>query len=563
MRQHLRSAIFAKTFRTILCATAVAVGAAVSAQSPTITGLTYLVSQSNATSAGGLSQRPAISWDGGLVAFESFATDLVPGDTNQHGDIFVRTEATGLVERVSLADGGGEANGYSLSPTISGNGRFVAFVSFATNLVPNDLNGQPDVFLRDRLLGTTRLVSVSTSGAPSNGFVTQPTISFDGRFVVFVSAATNFDPTDANVYADVYVHDCQNGITELCSLSSTGAVGNGESQYPTISWDGRIVAFMSAASNLVAGDTNGHTDIFVRDRLLGTTSRASVSATGGNADSFSHFCSLSVDGSVIAFASQASNIVAGDTNGALDVFVRNLITGVTKRVSEATNNSPANGPSAFPSLSADGRYVVFESAATNLVVGDTNGFDDVFLHDCVIGTTRRVSVDSNEVQGNGASYDAAISADGLKVTFTSAATNLAVLDGNGVRDVFLRDRGNWQNLGGATPGAYGLPSLEASGILVANSNGNILLSNVQPLHPTILAVAFQSVPTSILGTVFLAFPPNIILIDLSDAFGQSDLSYTWPGGIAPGQSIFLQYAVFDPTVAAQYVVSNAVQGLTH
>src|SRR5438876_794176 len=264
---------------------------------------------------------------------------------------------------------------------------------------------------------TTERVSVASGGTECNGASLSSALSADGRFVAFVSAATDLVAADTNGVSDVYVHDRQTGTTERVSVASGGAQGNGSSGLigfafpPALSADGRFIAFVSFATNLVAGDTNGATDVFVHDRQTGTTERVSVASGGTQGNAASVGPALSADGRFVAFLSDATNLVAGDTNGATDVFVHDRQTGTTERVSVASGGSQGNGFSAGPVLSADGRLVAFHSTATNLVARDTNGATDVFVHDRQTGTTERVSVASDGTQGNGPSSGAALSAD--------------------------------------------------------------------------------------------------------------------------------------------------------
>jgi hypothetical protein len=281
--------------------------------------------------------------------------------------------AQGKTELVSSGGGG---------PAISPNGRFVAFYSAATNLVPGGTNGAFHVFVRDRQAGTTTLVSVNSAGQQADLGGLDPVLSADGRFVAFFSPATNLGPGDANGFAfDVFVRDRQAGTTERVSVSSAGSQGNGPSSRPAISANGRYVTFDSAATDLVAGDINNTNDVFVRDRQKGTTERVSVSSGGvqGNGDSI--LPALSPDGRFVAFQSTATTLVVGDTNGSSDSFVHDRQKGTTKRVSVNSVGEQGNGNSfSFnTAVSSQGRFATFESDATNLVPGDTNGGRDVFV----------------------------------------------------------------------------------------------------------------------------------------------------------------------------------------
>ncbi len=286
-------------------------------------------------------------------------------------------------ERVSVATGGAQATGTSFTGAISADGRFVAFYSDAINLVSGDTNAAFDVFVHDRQTGTTERVSVATGGVQAiGGDSYAPSISADGRFVAFYSLATNLVSGDTNAAFDVFVHDRQTGTTERVSVATGGAEANNTSLYPVISADGRFVAFWSDATNLVSGDTNAAYDVFVHDRQTGTTERVSVATGGGQATGGSYSPSISADGRFVAFYSLATNLVGSDTNGKADVFVHDRQTGTTERVSVATNGAQATGgDSANPAISADGRFVAFESDATNLIGGDGNGFRDIFVRD--------------------------------------------------------------------------------------------------------------------------------------------------------------------------------------
>ena len=438
----------------------VAISVALPGASP---GPTERVSVDSAGNQGNSdSSYPSLSANGRFVAFISGASNLVPGDTNGVVDVFVHDRRTGTTERVNVDNAGNEANngGDTRSrPAISADGRFVAFSSRATNLVPGDTNGWEDVFVRDRWTGTTERVSVNSAGTEGNGSSGNPSISADGRFVAFESYATNLVAEATNGYADVFVHDRQTGITERVSVDSAGNQGNSGSYDPSLSADGRVVAFISWASNLVPGDTNGYfPDVFVHDRQTGVTERVSVDSAGnqgngasGELGNSAYRPVVSADGRFVAFASDATNLVPGDTNKTTDVFVHDRQTRTTERVSVDSAGNQGSWGSGAPSISADGRFVAFCSASPNLVAGDTNwakdmyGFDnpasDVFVHDRVTRTTERVNVDSFANQADGGhSSSPAISANGRFIAFDSVAPNLVLGDTNGANDVFVHDR---------------------------------------------------------------------------------------------------------------------------
>lgn len=405
------------------------------------TGLpTSRVSVDSAGGQGDLSSTtPSVSGAGQYVAFLSAATNLVPGDTNGVSDIFVRDRETGLTERVSVDSSGVQANSWCGSPVISADGRWVLLTSQATNLVSGDTNGQQDVFLHDRQTGNTERVSTTFSGGQANGISYAGDISPDGRYIVFASDATNIVPGDTNGVRDVFIRDHQAGTLERVSVSTGGGQGDALSFGGRVSADGRWVAFPSNATNLVAGDTNASEDVFVRDRQAGTTVRVSVSSSGaqGNGSSGSGGESISADGRYVAFRSLASNLVASDTNGTVDVFVRDLQASTTLRASVSSLGVEGNGGSGSPtSMSADGRYVAFLSDATNLVLGDTNASTDVLVHDNQTGATARASLSSSGGQASGQCLEQALSADGRYVVFRSLASDYVVGDTNAAADVF-------------------------------------------------------------------------------------------------------------------------------
>jgi Tol biopolymer transport system component len=384
---------------------------------------------------------PALSAEGRWVAFASRATNLVNGDTNALEDVFTHNHQTGTTRLVSVSSGGTQGNAASNSPAISANGRYVAFRSSASNLVGSDTNQAFDVFVHDQANGTTTRVSVATGGAQGNDQSGAPSISASGQWIAFASAASNLVPNDTNNQQDVFVYDQLTRTTTRVSVGAGGAQGNDVSWQPAISADGRWVAFASQANNLVAGDTNLAFDVFVHDRQTRTTTRASVATAGAQANDVSRDPTISADGRLVAFASVANNLVPGDTNVREDVFVHDRETGATTRVSVGTGGTQANAESYAPAISADGRSVAFTSVASNLVPGDANGRFDVFVHEWQTATTTRVSVSAAGTEGNAESWVPAISVDGRFVAFESLASNLVANDTN-LWDVFVHDRGD-------------------------------------------------------------------------------------------------------------------------
>jgi Tol biopolymer transport system component len=363
----------------------------------------------------------SIASDGRSIAFTSRASNLVEGDTNNRADIFIRDLESGETRRVSVGLNGAEANGRSREPSISADGRRVAFESGASNLVEGDENGTRDIFVRDLEAGTTRLVSVGADGSGAALPSFSPSISSDGRFVAFLNG-------DRNPRAQVYVRDLERGETELVSIGSDGEAGNLRSWAASISADGTRVAFSSYSTNLV-GDADEELDLFVRDLETGST-RQVIRLAPGNLDAFS----ISANGRAVAFTSHASRLVQGDTNGEADVFVRHLATGRTRRVSVGLHGVEPNGRSRFLSISADERFVAFWSHASNLVEGEHR--NDIFVRDLETRETWRVPVGPSKGRANPVIYDASMSANGRFVVFDSRASNLVRGDTDGRRDVF-------------------------------------------------------------------------------------------------------------------------------
>lgn len=392
----------------------------------------------------------AISGDGNFIGFTSRASNIIGADRNNATDVFLFNRENESPEFVSVRSTGTQANRSSEAPSLSYTGRYVAFTTSATNLaIKGDRNGAPDVFVYDRNEGRTNRASIRSDLREANGTSYDPAISGNGRFVAFTSMADNLAVKgDNNGRSDVFVHDRTTLKTNRVSISSKLKEGNGSSYSPSISMDGRMVTFVSQANNLVRRDTNRRPDVFVYNRSTRKTIRVSIAGDGTQANGESSAPMISPDGGFVAFHSNASNLVEDDTNNRSDVFVHDLSSGETTRVSRGMAGSEANGDSFIPAISGDGRYVAFQSAASNLVPGDTNGAPDpysgidVFRYDRQTNQTERVSVGDNGEQANGPSNDPgddpSISDDGRWVCFASFASNLDEDDTNGAYDVFVR-----------------------------------------------------------------------------------------------------------------------------
>jgi Tol biopolymer transport system component len=383
---------------------------------------------------------PAISADGRYVAFETSASTLVQSDTNDITDIFVYDRQAGQTSRVSINSSGIEGDSGSTTAAISGDGRYVAFQSQAKNLVALDANDACDIFVHDRQTGQTTRVSVSSSGAEAQGASNDPAISADGRYVAFVSDAANLVAGDTGGYRNVFLHDQKTGQTNRISAGFGGATVDGDSDSPAISGDGSTIVFRSDATNLLAtgSDTNSFGDIFAYDRPTGTISRVSVTSGGAQAQGESTSPAISADGRAIVFASNADNLSATDTGGFSNIYLRDRQTGQTVWVSHALDGSAPNGFSDTPTISGDGNLIAFVSSANNLVGYDAKSLPDVFLFDRQQSTISCLSVNGQGGAADSSSGNPAISADGRFTAFESYASNLLPnpIDTHG--DIYVR-----------------------------------------------------------------------------------------------------------------------------
>lgn len=395
-------------------------------------------SQSN----GHVTWRPSVSENGQFVAFGSDDTNIVSGDTDYRYDVFVKNMQTGEIQRVE-ANSGFVGN---IPVTISGDGRLVAFSSSASDLVTGDTNDVKDAFVADLISGETIRVSSSQSGVQANGTSGNPTLSGDGQLVSFHSSATNLISDDTNDASDVFVKNLQTGEVGLVSSSSTDAQGNAASYaygYSSISDDGRFVAFMSYASNLVSGDTNNEEDLFVKDLVTGNVQRVTTTESSGqvsNPNAIS--ATISADGRFVVFESYSSEFVVGDTNGKTDVFVKDLLTGTISRANRPADGSESVGSAFDARISGDGRYVVFRSIADDLIENDNNDswntyVNDIFVKDMITGEIVRVNVSSSRLEQTTSGTNVNISADGRYIVFNSGSDQLVSNDNNGKSDTFF------------------------------------------------------------------------------------------------------------------------------
>jgi len=368
---------------------------------------------------------PSISADGRYVAFESDATDLVPGDTNTFADVFRKDMITQEIVRCSTNAAGGEVhNGRSSWPSISADGRYVAFESAANDISGASTLNRRHIYRKDLLTGAVERCSLGIGAEADNNSET-PSITPDGRYVSFGSNATNLVPGDTNGFLDTFRFDVATRVTVRCSTNAAGGQATGgASILPSISESGRYVAFESLSTDIIPGITPGRSHVYRKDVATNAIERCSNSEAGTEANDNSSWSSITADGRFVAFDSIATNLVPNDTNGFNDIFRKDLLTKQVVRCSTNSANEQSNNASVLTSISSSGRFVAFMSVATNLVPGDTNALPDIFRKDLLTSQTVRASITATGTEPNGASVFSAISADGQYVAFQSAANNL-------------------------------------------------------------------------------------------------------------------------------------------
>lgn len=463
----------------------------------------------------GASFAPALTPDGRYVLFVGAGSDLVPGDSNGVADLFVRDRVNGTIERVSVDAAGSESNGASGIGTLSPDGRFIVFESRATNLVAGDTNGIADFFLKDRSTGSVVRVSLTSSGAEAHGDSSVSLgggvcVSADGRYVAFMSGASDLVGGDTNNQPDIFLRDTQSGTTTRVSVNASGAQTPGSSGWPAMSHDARFIAFQSGDGNLIPGDGNNSRDIFVKDMVTGAVQAVSVASGGVQlANQPSASASLSADGRLVTYTSFASNLVPFDVNSAPDVFVHDRWTSTTSLVSVGMGGAPANGTSFVSRISANGRFVAFDGLAPNLVPGDMAGSDDLFVRDLVANTTVRATLSVIGVQQQAGFPTGAVSDDGTVVAFQSEATNLVPPDINGgATDVFVRE----QPVGPPhTSYCFGSVALCPCGNAVEPWSG---CGNSDGYGGVLEAIGFASVTTDTVQLVASSLRPNSTIVYL-------------------------------------------------
>lgn len=563
----------------ILCAGPVACALAAPAAAQDF-GTTDLIST---PSGGGLSAGPtqpelrgvALSEDGRYVAFVSRAADLVPGDGNGLEDVFLRDTAAGTTVRVSVATGGAEGNGFCRGCDVSDDGRFVVFVSAASNLAPGDTNGNRDVFLRDLALGTTALVSRALGGGTGNGISREPSISGDGSVVVFQSIASDLVPGDTNAVDDVFAYDTATGALTPLSRGPGGALGSGESSRPHVSRDGAWAAFESAATNLGPADSSVRTDIYVAEISTGLVLR--VEGPSGELTSRSAKPRISADGRFVAFESQATNLLPGGNPNGLHIARWDRLTGTIDVVSRDVLGAVAGGTSGDACVSSSGALVAFRSFESDLVPGDTNGAEDIFVRHVLEGWTERVSLSrAGDEIAAGPARTPALSGNGRFTAFTTGSGDVIPGDNNGTVDVFRRDRGHAESVAGAeycvsAPNSSGVAAVTVavgSPVLAAQdlSLGTVGLPPQQfGFYITSPTVDFVPGFSGSAGTLCVGAPIvrlNAFILN-SGLLGRVDLPLPFPqlppaAAFAAGSRWNFQYWFRDPSGGSGSNTSSAV-----
>jgi Tol biopolymer transport system component len=429
-----------------------------------------------------MSWGPSVNQDGRLVAFSSFASNFTLGDFNGASDVFVRDYLAGVIDLVSQNNAGAIGNGDSEGAHVAANAPVVAFSSDATNLSFLDVNGTTDVYARDLAAPNTMLVS-ERAGVVGNSASFHPAVSGNGRFVAFASLASNLAPADFNGVFDVFVKDLATGFIACLTYSpATGMTANEFSEYPSISASGRWIAFESAATDLVPGDTNGFVDVFVADLTTGALQRISRDPLGMQADGDCMQPRITQDGRYVTYETNATNLVAGDVNGLRDIVLFDRTTLQTVLVSQSTLGDLSDSPSYIASVSDTGRWVSFHSDTATLVPADMNLIGDTFIRDTLQNVTFRASLCLGLNESAGVSYEPAISGDGRTAAWASAAADQVPNDFNAVDDVFVRTLvdAQWGNYGAGYAGTNGVPDIDltldpvlglATELRVENSSG--------------------------------------------------------------------------------------------
>ncbi|RKY18695.1 MAG: hypothetical protein DRQ55_12700 [Planctomycetota bacterium] len=537
-------------------ATAIATAAPAARASDTLERVTNWAGQQVLGSG---ARHPDLTPDGRYAVYSSSDWNLFNGVTLNQQNIIFRDLQTGTSELISLSKWGGEASAGSSQPALSADGRFVVFTSSAWDIVTGSPSGS-HIYMHDRQTGVIELVDVPTAGGSANGSASEPSLSDDGRYVAFESYATNLAGADTNGKLDVFVRDRQLGVTTQLTQ------GNLESEEPTISADGQRVVFHTRANDMLAADTNGKHDVVLWHRSSDSYELVSRTSLGGVSNGTSWISTISRDGRWVAFCSDAGNLNgAGASNGKLQVIVFDSVTGLMTTASVDAMGNGADHHGYDPRLSSDGRFVTFQTRASNLIATDTNGNEDIYVHDMLSAETRRVSESLAGVGGLSPVFPVApISTDGTRMLFADPSNNLVVNDTNG-NDLFVRSMswpGAWSDLGQGLAGTNGVPVLTATGDLTGGSLATLTLSAALPLGSTALVLGFSQLDASFRGGTLVPFP-DIIVIGLPiDAAGTQVIVDTWPAGVPSGAEIFVQHWFADPGAVHGLAASNGLFGTT-
>lgn len=402
------------------------------------------VNMSTALNQSANGQFPTLNENGRYVLFWTDDSKLIPNDFNSTGDIYLRDRQINETVRVSIGNGNVEANNLTFAENdISDNGTLIVYASNATNLIGGDTNGFTDIFVFDRGLGAVARASITFNEIQTNGPSYKPVISGDGRFVAFRSQASNIVANRSSTQPDIFLFDRagQPGARMAqINVHSNGTPANQEDNNGriAINSNGNFIAFDSIATNLVGNDTNGRRDIFLRDRTTNKTTRISLGLNGAQANGHSSHPAISATGRYIAFRSEANNLVEGDTNNFADIFVYDREEDTITRVNVSREGEQANSNAEMPGITSNGRFVSFQSTAKNMVAGDVNNTADIFVHDRNTGVTTVVSIAGNGAQANGFNAPIhSISGDGGFIAFESVANNLVQNDTNNSNDIFV------------------------------------------------------------------------------------------------------------------------------
>jgi len=492
----------------------------------------------------------AISDDGLYVAFESLSTswgfdDSAPDcDNDNCMDIFVRDRQNGQLEKISVDYVSGETgNGDSSGPSLSNDGRYVIFSSRASNLAGEaDVGNFQDVFLHDRQEGDTRFASLSYQGKQINGDSVDGIITSDGRYIVFVSNGTNVKPGETNEWYDVYRRSLTSGEVDRISVGMNGEASNEESRAPAVSYDGRYIAFQSMASNLVPNDENGRLDIFLYDANTQVMTRVSQNSEGEGGDGNSRRPQISPTGEFVVFQSGAANLVAGDTNNVDDIFLYQVANSELRRVNLTRSNEQADAKSSSPFICQNGRFISFASES-QLIPLDENGVSDIFFYDTLDDEIQAVSVNAQGYWGNENSNRPPISRDCHWVTFASNADNLVEGDDNDSRDIFWAEIYVTANLDHSS--MWTTASADAGGLIdyqitVRNTGTELVTATLESEipYPEILKYVEES------GSEGVVYSDTIKLV-------------TWAGSVGSLDEIVVSFRLkVDPEVVETMVVIN-------